>query len=340
MNPLLRTAVLLGIAASLRAAEPAPASPAVVPPAATPAKAAAKDDEKYAWLTWLLPTAFQKNPRVNVTVITEVTPLGKLLPPVSPAKPAYYFAHAGGYAQLGDVIANEKTLAEADVSRLLAHTLATGGYLPADSAAHPPTLAITYSWGAHNLLVDGNTDNSSLSGAAIAANLLDSAALVGGQKFAAQLMTAIRETDSLASTFPVHGAPGINPVVDPGLLEMMNPLQQLRQARPNNAFLLDQTNDDVYFVIVSAYDFAALTQKVGRLYWRTRMTIASHGVTQEQTLPTLISSAGPYFGKDMEEPEIINKRATPDGTVEVGEPVVIGTEDQILNKGSGAPKKK
>ena len=56
---------------------------------------------------------------------------------------------------------------------------------------------------------------------------------------------------------------------------------------------------------------ASLLRRSLRL-WRTRMTVAAQGVSQEQTLPTLIATAAPYFGKDMTEPETLSKRTVRD----------------------------
>jgi len=41
------------------------------------------------------------------------------------------------------------------------------------------------------------------------------------------------------------------------------------------------------------------------------MTVNARGITQVQSLPTLIASAAPYFGRDMLETEVIVKRARP-----------------------------
>jgi hypothetical protein len=52
------------------------------------------------------------------------------------------------------------------------------------------------------------------------------------------------------------------------------------------------------------------------------MTVNSRGVSQIQSLPTLIASAAPYFGRDMAEPEILSRRAN-EGQITIGTPTVI-----------------
>ncbi|MEO5959096.1 MAG: hypothetical protein ABIZ49_03085, partial [Opitutaceae bacterium] len=59
------------------------------------------------------------------------------------------------------------------------------------------------------------------------------------------------------------------------------------------------------------------------LLWRTRMTVAAQGVSQEQTLPTLVLSAAPYFGREMSSAEILSKRTIREGNVEIGTPTVV-----------------
>ena len=59
-------------------------------------KAAAPRDSAN-WVFELLPKAFQRNPRLNLTVITELTAEGKKLPDVSAQHPAYFLAQSAGY---------------------------------------------------------------------------------------------------------------------------------------------------------------------------------------------------------------------------------------------------
>ncbi|MBI5770682.1 MAG: hypothetical protein HZA93_23090 [Verrucomicrobia bacterium] len=327
MNSFLRSSVSFALTTVLFAAEPAPSAP--------------KKEEKSEWVFSLLPKTFQKNPRVDLTVITEMTPLGKKLPPVTPAKPVYYIAQSAGFQQRGHAPGHEKTLKEAEIERLLVRSLATSGYLRADgSPAQPVSLAIIYTWGSHNLLTEGDEENPVLSGEMVARNILDRAALVGGERFAAQLLKLFEEADSLALASRATPPPGGESVIGPAQMDFLNPVNLFRRSSSKNDFLVDQTANDVYYVVASAYDYGALLRKERRLYWRTRMTVAAQGVSQDQTLPTLIATAGPYFGKDMPEVEILSRRATPEGKVEIGEAVVVGTEDPAARKKAKAPPAK
>ena len=112
-------------------------------------------------------------------------------------------------------------------------------------------------------------------------------------------------------------------LLGPDQMAFLNPINRYKQADPKNEFLFEQFTNDVYYVVASAYDYASIASKTKRLYWRTRMTVAAQGVSQDQTLPTLIASAAPFFGKEMTEPETLTKRAVPDGQVKIGEAVVV-----------------
>ena len=339
MKSLLRQLLLTSLlATAVVAAEPALPAPAV-PAAATP-----KKPEKSQWVFSLLPKSFQKNPNIDLTIITEMTELGKQQPPVSPAHPAYYIAQSSGFHQMGQPPGHEKTLSESEVERLLSRALAANGYRPAEPPAHPPTLVIFYTWGSHNLLVEGDDENPSLSPNQVARNLLDSAALVGGEKFAAKLLELFQQADDMTTLNrvpppdPSGLVPPVQPMLGPEQMEFLNPVNMFKRASAKNEFLVDQTANDVYYVVASAYDYASIAPKVKRLYWRTRMTVAAQGVSQEQTLPTLITSAAPYLGRDMAEAEILTKRAIPEGNVEIGEPVVVGNEPAAPKKDE--PRKK
>jgi len=293
------------------------------PPAGTPAIPTASPPSQ--WVFSLLPKSLQRNPTLDLTVITEVTEEGKKLPPVSPDHPAYYITQAVGYVQVGDTAGGEKTLAPDEVERLLKKSLAANGYLPATPPAQPPTLVVIYAWGTDNLL---NPDDESLSADQVARNILDRAAMVGGAKFARELATLFAQSDAMATANqPPHADPsgnaiGPTPVLGPDQMAFFNPVNLFKLRNPKNEFLVDQAADDCYYVVASAYDYAAFTRQQRSLLWRTRMTVNSRGVSQVQSLPTLITTAAPYFGRDMLESEIIVKRAR-EGEVIIGTPTVV-----------------
>jgi hypothetical protein len=314
MSPLSARLVLLLLPTLLCAATPpTPASSEKTP----------KKESSSGWVFSLLPKSLQKNPRLDITVITEMTDAGKKLPPVSAQTPAYFETFSSGPRHLGHSQGNEVTLKQEQIERLLTRALALNGYLPAQPPAQPPSLLILYTWGSHNLLTEGDDENPTLSGDQVARNLLDRAALVGGEKFAQRLLELFQQADALSVAANSHPPPGGEQVFTPAVMEFTNPVSMFKRSDPKNEILVDQAASDVYYVVASAYDHRSVMEKRRVLLWRTRMTVAAQGVSQEQTLPTLVLSAAPFFGKDMAEPEILSKRAMREGKVEVGTPTVV-----------------
>ncbi len=316
MKPLRSALLLVLLGPAGRAAPPTPPAPAVLDPAP-------KKESSSGWVFSLLPKSLQKNPRLELTVITELTAAGKKRPPVSPQAPAYFEAFTTGPRHLGHAPANEKTLAPAQIEKLLTQSLATNGYLPARPPEVPPTILITYVWGSHNVLTEGDAENPSLSGEQLARNILDRAALVGGAKFAERLLDLFTQADALSLAASSRPPPGGEAVFTPGLLDFANPVNLFKRASAKNEFLVDQTASDIYYVVATAYDYQSAATNRRIVLWRTRMTVAAQGVSQEQTLPTLVLSAAPYFGREMSEPEILTKRAVREGSVEIGTPTVV-----------------
>lgn len=307
--------------------------------AATPPASASKNEQKSEWVFSLLPKSFQKNPRLELTVITEMTAAGKALPPVSPPAPAYCELFSPGPKHLGHSAGNEVTLKREAIEMLLTRSLATNGYVLAQRPEHPPSLLIIYTWGSHSLLTEPDEENPMLGGEQVARNLLDRAALVGGEKFARQMLDLFTQADAMAVATRSTTAPGGEPVFTPALAEFMNPVAQFKRAAPKNEFLVDQAASNVYYVVASAYDYASAGTNRRTLLWRTRMTVGADGVSQTQTLPTLVLTAAPYFGREMSEAETFSKRAVREGTVEIGTPIVVESDPSTAAKTPARPKK-
>ena len=194
---------------------------------------------------------------------------------------------------------------------------------------------INYFWGSHNLF---DQDNLAFSEEQWTNNILERAALAGGEKFANELSRAIGRSDDAAATVSTHlGSPatdasssmaGMSNLGAAATVAQMNalmdPVRLFKQRSPKNESLMEQATADCYFVVASAYDFASVSTHVKQLLWRTRMTVGARGVSQPQSVPTLIAAATPYFGRDMPEAEVLSKHALPEGKVEIGTPVEVG----------------
>jgi hypothetical protein len=238
----------------------------------------------------LLPNAFQKSPRIDLSVITELTAEGRKLTPARPDRPAYYFGVDGGLDQGGPVLPDQPPPDRAYFRKLMAQALAKAGYLPAD-AAHPASLFVVFKWGTINQ-VSGDLDpdgNASASPDKFQTQLiLQRAEIVGGAPFAESLARAMME----------------GPVA----------LERLHTSEPR---LYEQAMSDLYYVAAFALDLQAAAGGQRKLLWWTRMCTSSSGLSMDETLPVLLTAGEGYFGQAMKRAEVLTVRMN-QGKVTVG----------------------
>jgi hypothetical protein len=82
------------------------------------------------------------------------------------------------------------------------------------------------------------------------------------------------------------------------------------------------TREPRYFIIVTAYDYAAWTkQKAHLILWKAKMSIPTYGVFLTDVFPSLIKAGGPMFGHEtINHPKLVPE--LPEGKVDVGTPIV------------------
>lgn len=104
--------------------------------------------------------------------------------------------------------------------------------------------------------------------------------------------------------------------------------------------VMQGAEDDRYFVIVTAYDFADAIKKKKTVLWQARMSVPSAGVTMEEVVPALIASGGPMFGRETKRPEWLTTPLAPEGHVNVGTPVVVPAAPPAEKAPPAEPDKK
>jgi hypothetical protein len=278
------------------------------PPATAAATASHKPTKEQSHFVFsLLPKSFQKNPLLAMTVITEMTEEGKKFKVPSADSPAYYYLVDAGYHQEGHGADEKGKVANEPLERQVKQALAAS-YYREGTTEHQPTLVLVCVWGAHNKLTpptevggdDGWVDIGYK-------NLLSRAALVGGNGFAHELEKALNEQSTA-------GAMMIGSIADP-VYRFTNRDDRTRE-------LMEQTLDDCYYVVISAYEGAAIARGEKKLLWRTKMSTASQGVSLAETAPALIQSGSAFFGAEMKESALVSKRIVRGGRVELGTPTV------------------
>lgn len=236
----------------------------------------------------LLPKAFQRTPDLEITVNTELTPYGRLLRQPTTADPAFYLGYSMGFKSRGEPVAGETPPKPEQMERLLRKSLSRNGYEPT-GPGHAPSLVIFYHWGSHNAM---DAESAARFPVLAQQQRLERAMLIGGQ----------RETSRLAQTM-AYG-------------------EWLTDRTADREFLRDQSAEDLYFVVASAYDYAALAHGERKLVWRTTMTVSARGVSMEETMAPLLTEAAPYFGRETADPIIATPRIRR-WNVQVGEPEVV-----------------
>jgi hypothetical protein len=246
----------------------------------------------------LLPKSFQSDPRINMTVYSERSDYGRTLPDATPENPVYYQAQSQGFKSMGSEPSGVTPPDQEQIETLVRDVLQKRGFLPA-SEAHPPTLALFYFWGAHvGLDLKDFDPEEVLERPDLVAqrdrDIFERARLVGGRAYAEKLVHRM--------TFGSTAAADITTRDD---------------------HLRYQIQHSIYYVVISAYDFAGLTRKERRLAWRTTMTVNDQGVSIKETLPAVISSAQNYVGRDTSESVVLERRITR-GSVTLGPLTIIG----------------
>jgi hypothetical protein len=281
----------------------------------------------------LFPKSLQRNPKLDFNIITEMSAEGRKWPIPTAEHPAYYVAQPGGPYNGGiGAIHGIKAPPVEKLQQMMEKSLAEGGYLVSDGAAHPPTIVVLYHWGSHSFQPDGDIEGTDADGNATTTQtipevelrkaLMDRAMLLGGIKFAKEVARAMEETDQKAA-MSVNAAPASETPMGTIGDMMQNPFDRLRNQSLEMDRLVSELFSSSFFVVASAYDYAAVAKGQRHLLWRTKMTVNSTGINMVESVPSLIASAGPYYGRELVDPVVITKRVSRDGKVEVGTPTVV-----------------
>ncbi|HEX2852431.1 MAG TPA: hypothetical protein VHO24_04265 [Opitutaceae bacterium] len=284
----------------------------------------------------LLPKAFQKNPRVDFNVITEMTPDGRQAPQPSPQSPIYYVSTPGSFVQRGHGSpAREKPPAVERMEGAMEAALAKRGYLRG-TKENPATIVIVYTWGSHSAPDPEDPESpATISNRVLIDEMLERARLVGGDKFANELIRAMEEEGSVrrATPKPREDPTGEIPA-QPNIMgdiatmpSLSSPLERFRRKNTKHESMMEDAGNSIYFVVASAVTFSSTKPDTKILLWRTKMTVNASGLSLPETLPSLVAAAGPFLGREMSEPEIIHQRVTREGKVEVGAPTVVSDNE-------------
>lgn len=294
------------------------------PPAATP-----KQKAGGGFVFSLLPRSLQRNPRMDFNIITETTAAGRRIAPPTRAKPQYYIAQAGRMLNTGVGPEALNGPPKEQLERMMTRALADGGYLAAQPAGDPPKLVIVYNWGSSSFQPPASVADENGEGdipepeVVIRKTLLDRAMLIGGRKFFREVAEAMEQVDRKAGMQRAFVTPEGGDFMGSVGDMIRDPFDELRARDAETERLVDELFSSSYFVVASAYDHDAMVKGQRVLLWRTKMTVNSLGLSINESVPSLIASAGPYLGRDTPEPIVVTKRLDRAGRVEIGPTTIV-----------------
>lgn len=231
----------------------------------------------------------------HVITNTDVLPSEKPIPAPTPDHPVYYAAVSVGYKDIGPSSAGTTPPPNAGVIKALTKILETQGYKLATNK-NAAQLVIVYSWG--RLSPDKWDLGGTSSVNPIVMNRDQVLSYLGAYKVGLGSAPAAPTDQS----FFGPGASAVN----------------------TDAALLDQiSGQSFYAVSLAAYDVDSAKTNQPQLLWRTRISCPSVGHSMPEVLPTMLTLAAPFIGRETSKPVWINADDHFKPKVEIGEMKVL-----------------
>lgn len=232
---------------------------------------------------------------IEVIANVSMTPAGRKVPHPTSEQPAYYVPVIFGYHQVGQLTARDTPPSRKELVRLVGQALARQGYVlqaaRANAAKTLPSLVLTFEWGS---LQPATTDFGE-----------DATQFGLGSDQTAPHVVASFNADQLRTLVLGDGAVGDGDT----MFSVPTLEQRLREA----------VEESRYYLIVSAYDFAASMKGQQVLLWRARMSVDQRGVMMDDVVSALVSAGAELFGRSLVTPQL-SMRKVREGKVQVGAP--------------------
>lgn len=242
----------------------------------------------------------------NAEVIanSDLTADGRKLVRPTPTHPAYYVPVILGYHTGGEIVVAEQPPSRADVLRQLGRALAKEGYvlqaLRPDANTTQPSLILAIEWGYLNPDVFNAADSSKMEPRVVADfNQREMLTLVAG--------ASVYRGEAFTTSEWVR--------------------------------LRDAVSEGRYYIVVSAYDFAASLTGTRTLLWRARMSTERQGVEMSDIVGALVNGGAPLFGRETKLPQWTSYPVR-EGRVIIGEAVTKDLETAKPADAAEAPSKK
>ena len=215
-----------------------------------------------------------------------------------------------------------------DVARTIAGPLAAKNYLPAKNPNKTKLLVMVY-WGMTTGAIEDSSSGACQNAAASQRPVTNARNQVAEshQSYPGNLdLTLIFMENRLRDLVDVHNA-GILGYDSTGMIGTdYGRGLEMTALRFRERDLIDEIEDNRYFVVLMAYDFPLMwKQKKHKLLWETRYSIRQWHNDFDKQLLAMTEYASQYFGQDTKG---LIRKPIPEGKVEVGEPKVIDFEPE------------
>ena len=258
--------------------------------------------------------------QVRVDVVVDMTEAGHKVTHPTPDKPAFYLPISVGYKTFGYAHNFQRPPPnEWDIQHALAIALYNQGYQLLTKQGHP-SLVLVFWWG---YMAPEDVDMDNPSGPVDRPGSLEAPGWYWGSGQGAPTPPGPNFIGS-SGVFPSFSM--LSKVANQDTIlsmvagETVNDHQKFLDPRLENIEqLLDQPR---YYILVSAFDFQSWLHHKPVLLWRAHVSTELWGHYFDQVVGTLISTAGPMFGRSTSAPHFSTESITPLGRVVIGTPVV------------------
>ena len=255
----------------------------------------------------------------EVSANADLTAAGRKIPKPASGQPVYYVPVILGWHEEGALVAGEEPPKRAAVLREIGQALAKQGYvlqaLRPDANTTVPSLIITVEWGYINPVIthEGAMSQTTRDGGTMA-------------------VEGMRDDPTQRESTYLNQRDMVS-IVAGSAIQRQAHFTEADWQKLNEAFA-----EDRYYIIVSAYDFAASLKGEHVLLWRTRMSTPRQGVWMRDIVPALVAGGSALFGRETDVPEWREFRVR-DGTIKLG-PLEIKDGDVRPEEMKPAPEKK
>lgn len=226
--------------------------------------------------------------QITFDIVTEQSVAGAAFASPSADAPLAYVIRDGGAIDAGDPIAGEKPPAPDAVARALTQALASEHYQPATDG-RAPALLLTYHWGVIRPVAVPSVHGMRGGFGGLGSRVVDNRQLTYDTTLRARIALV---APSAVARETQDRFVGINHLPVPGYVT------------PAMNDALQDALESHYFIIISAYDYTALTRGETTLLWRTRLSTFDNAGEQDRVVVTLAAASGPYLGRNSKRTEI------------------------------------